>query len=114
MKRAAANFGVTEFPRVGTSNRVQSPVAVGLPDNAWVLLPEKCLNAMSQDEFIQVLTHEGAHVIRRDPLIRLLQGISLGMWWWNPLALREELCECWSRQLACSRCAGRYGPRQFK
>ncbi len=101
-QRAAANLGIDEFPRVGISSRVHSPVAVGLAGPAWVLLTEHCLHAMSQDQLVQVLTHEGAHVVHRDPLIRLAQRIHLALWWWNPLAhflncqlsrSREELCD---------------------
>lgn len=101
-KHAAANLGVTEYPRIGISNRIDSPVAVGLFGNAWVLIPSTCLEAMTQEQLVHVLTHEGAHVIRRDPLIRLIQRISLAFWWWNPIAhflnsqlsrAREEVCD---------------------
>lgn len=99
---ARRNVGLDSFPRLGTSNRIATPVAVGFIRDGRVLLPAGCLERMSADQLAHVLTHEGAHVARRDPLLRLVQRLSLALWWWHPMVhvmnkqlsrAREELCD---------------------
>ena len=100
--QAAANLGIKDFPRIGTTPILSSPVALGLPWRPIILLPGSCLQTTSRDQLVQILTHEGAHVLRHDPVVRLLQRISLAIWWWNPLVYllsqqlnqaREEVCD---------------------
>ena len=97
ISRAAANLGIEEFPRIGTSRQIGSPVAIGVASNTWILIPQHCLNALPSDQLVQILTHEAAHIVHHDPLVRLIQRIYLAIWWWNPLAHRL------SAQLSCAR-----------
>jgi beta-lactamase regulating signal transducer with metallopeptidase domain len=99
---AAANVGIDELPRIGTSRQIDSPVALGVANNAWILIPHQCLCTVSSEQLVQILTHEAAHVMRHDPLIRLCQRVHQAIWWWNPLAhrlnaqlsrAREEICD---------------------
>ncbi len=101
-RRAATNLGIAEFPRIGISASIRTPLAVSFPGSSWVLLPKTCIGTMAEDQLVHVLTHEAAHIARRDPLILLLQRIHLLIWWWNPLAhslnrrfnqAREEVCD---------------------
>src|SRR4029078_6519352 len=68
----------------------------------WILIPARYLETLSREELLQVLIHEGAHALRRDPLVALLQRIGGAMFWWPPLVhlvnrnltrAREEVCD---------------------
>lgn len=103
IRKSAANIGLAEFPRVGVTHRVHTPVAFGLfRSQAWILLPKSLLKTISHEQLVHVLTHEGAHLVRRDPLVHLIQRIHLALWWWHPLVsllnhqlgrAREEICD---------------------
>ena len=68
----------------------------------WILIPARYLETLSREELLQVLIHEGAHALRRDPLVALLQRIGGALFWWHPLVhlvnrdltrAREEVCD---------------------
>lgn len=83
------------------SNEVSSPVTCGW----WrhrIVLPSGLCDRLSDDELHLVLTHELAHVARRDPLILLLQHLAACVYWPHPLVwimnrqlaqAREEACD---------------------
>ena len=67
-----------------------------------IVLPDELVGAVSDDEMRDVLLHELAHLVRRDPMIVLLQELARAMYW--PLVpvhsmirelgrAREELCD---------------------
>ena len=98
---AARQLGVGSFPRIGTTGKVAGPVVIGI-FRPWVLIPARYLETLSRGELLQVLIHEGAHALRRDPLQALLQRITGALFWWNPLIhlvnqeltrAREEVCD---------------------
>lgn len=102
MDQAAKNLGIAQYPQLGSSHLIQTPVAVCLFRSAWVLIPRRYLEVISTEQLVQVLTHEGAHIIRRDPQVRLIQRLSVALWWWHPLVhllnrqlsrAREEVCD---------------------
>ncbi len=102
LARAASNIGLKDYPPIGITEWIEVPAAVGLSRHARVLIPKNYLESMSQTQLVHVLTHEGAHVVRRDPLLKLVQRINLALWWWHPLAYllnrqlgraREEICD---------------------
>ncbi len=83
-----------------TSASCVAPVTVGLL-RARVILPE-CAKEWPQVQLDAVLTHEGAHVRRRDPLFQWLALFNRAVFWFYPLAwwlerrmsvLAEEACD---------------------
>ena len=99
---AKSNIGVDEYPRVSVTRDIDTPFAAGFFGHSQVILPETFLKRATRQQLIQVLTHEGAHVINHDPLLRLVQRISHSIWWWHPLIYymnrelsraREEACD---------------------
>jgi beta-lactamase regulating signal transducer with metallopeptidase domain len=87
--------------RIATTGKVAGPVVVGL-FAPWILIPVRYLETLSREELLQVLIHEGAHALRRDPLVALLQRLSTTLFWWHPLvylvnreltSAREEICD---------------------
>lgn len=83
-----------------TSELCSAPVTVG-----WlrpsVILPD-CWRRWPQAQLDAVLTHEGEHLRRRDPLVQWLALLNRAMFWFHPLAwwlerrlstLAEEACD---------------------
>lgn len=69
-----------------------------------ILLPEKLLEELNPEERDTLLVHELAHLRRGDNWVRLLESLTLALYWWLPLtwlALRElrraeeQCCDAW-------------------
>lgn len=92
---------VKHLPGLAQSTIVSSPVTVGWI-KPWIVLPEGVTGLLSREELRPVLLHELAHVIRRDPLVLLLQHLAGSVYWFHPLVwllnqklarAREEVCD---------------------
>ena len=90
-----------QVPLLLVSNRAVPPLAVGFGRPA-IILPERLLGAVSDDELRDVFVHEVAHIRRRDQRVVLLQELAAALYW--PIAsihalnrelqvTREELCD---------------------
>lgn len=100
--RAAAEFlDLPKIPRLLATTKIQTPIAAGLRDTA-VLIPHHLASSISQAQLQDVLTHEFAHVKRRDPLGQFFQSIATCLFWPVPLLhivnqrlskAREEVCD---------------------
>jgi beta-lactamase regulating signal transducer with metallopeptidase domain/protocatechuate 3,4-dioxygenase beta subunit len=99
--RARASLGISRFPPVAASPLVSGPVAIGVV-RPLVLLPEGLLEAFDGDSLRDVLVHEAAHILRRDPLVGLMQRLAELLYWPHPLVhllnrrlsrAREEVCD---------------------
>ena len=102
LHKAAAALNIRHYPSVCSSTQVTTPVTSGMLGKTRILLPKDYIESASSDELMQVLVHEGAHAIRRDNLVLLLQEFSRVMFWWHPLVhtlhrelnrAREEVCD---------------------
>jgi beta-lactamase regulating signal transducer with metallopeptidase domain len=69
-----------------------------------LLVPEGLESRMSEAALDTLLLHELAHVRRRDHLVRWLEFLALGAFWWNPIAwyarrelreAEEQCCDAW-------------------
>ncbi len=69
-----------------------------------LLVPEGLENTVGRTGLETLLLHELAHVRRRDHLVRLLEFVALGLFWWNPVAwyarremreAEEQCCDAW-------------------
>jgi beta-lactamase regulating signal transducer with metallopeptidase domain/thiol-disulfide isomerase/thioredoxin len=94
-------LGIRRVPHVYLSPSVSTPLALGAR-RPIVVLPDRLIGAVSDEEMRDVLLHEMAHVSRRDPSIVLLQELARATYW--PLVpvhalirelsrAREELCD---------------------
>ena len=100
MDRVVAVWG-RNVPDIFTSELVGVPVALG----CWrpgVLLPSSLLARFDDQRLFQVLVHECAHALRRDPLVGFYQRILASVLWFHPLVHianrlldreREEVCD---------------------
>ena len=93
--------GIDRLPKVCTSEAVSSPVVLGTLGPV-VVLPEKLIGHVSEQDLANVLIHECAHIVRRDHWILVWQQIAGIVWWFHPgvrllnLVLarsREEVCD---------------------
>lgn len=83
-----------------TSSACTAPITIGLLKPA-VILPARWSN-WTQAQLDAVLTHEGEHARRRDPLFQWLALLNRAIFWFHPLAwwlerrlsaLAEEACD---------------------
>ena len=86
---------------IHSSRRLHSPVVVG-PRQTTVILPEKLVEQLNEQQLRSVLAHELTHVRQRDPLIGLVQRLVEAAYWPHPLIhvlnrdlvrAREEVCD---------------------
>lgn len=94
-------LGLKELPPIRISELAPLPFVVGL----WkpiVVLPRQIAEQASYDRLRQILIHEFAHILRRDPWVHLLQRFSAILFWLHPgvhwlnrqiARTREELCD---------------------
>src|SRR5262249_5417280 len=69
-----------QVPRVLASRGAHAPLAFGLW-NPFVIVPDRLIGAVGDDEMRDVLLHELAHLSRRDPLVVILQELGRAFYW---------------------------------
>jgi beta-lactamase regulating signal transducer with metallopeptidase domain len=101
LAEAARVLGVARLPEVCLSPDVRGPLVAGLFP-ARVVLPASLPQRSSPQQLLAILVHECAHVLRRDPWVRLLQRLAAALYWPHPLVhllnrrldqAREEVCD---------------------
>ncbi|MEX2120426.1 MAG: M56 family metallopeptidase [Pirellulales bacterium] len=114
LQEVAGRLGTRQVPPLLVSNGTVAPLAVGFGRPA-IIVPERLLAAVSNDELRDILMHEVAHLGRGDQRIVLLQELAGALYW--PIVsvhglnrelrrAREELCD---NVVLASRDAIRYG-----
>jgi beta-lactamase regulating signal transducer with metallopeptidase domain len=97
----ASALCVKQLPRIYLSPAVSSPLVAGL-FAPCVLLPEGLRELTQPRQFCEILIHECAHIVRRDPLVRFLQLVARTLFWVHPFVhflnrrldlAREEVCD---------------------
>jgi beta-lactamase regulating signal transducer with metallopeptidase domain len=98
VRRALGIRTAIELVRGGAS---EAPASLRIIRPLIVLPPRGC-DDLSDDELRSLLTHECAHVVRRDNLVGLLESLVAAVFWPHPLvwiaqrsiaAAREEACD---------------------
>ncbi|QEL18873.1 carboxypeptidase regulatory-like domain-containing protein [Limnoglobus roseus] len=77
------SLGATRTPDVRLSPDVRGPVAAGAL-SPIVYLPNTLPDCCDARQVRDVLLHECAHVLRRDPLVRLVQRLAAAVYWPHP------------------------------
>ncbi|WP_417380742.1 M56 family metallopeptidase [Gimesia sp.] len=100
----AARIGLKSVPRIELISANISPLLWVFCSRARIILPAKLLAQLNQAERETLLLHELAHYRRGDHWVRLLELLTTGVYWWNPLLwwLRREIriteevcCDAW-------------------
>ena len=86
---------------VQLSRQLSTPIVVGL-FRPRVLLPVTLLKDVDAAQLREILIHECAHVMRRDPIAVVMQNLATVLFWFHPLVrkvnrwislAREEVCD---------------------
>ena len=98
LDRIAASFRVSA-PPLYLSHDIHLPLCVGCIRPS-ILLPLGCEN-WDHDQLRASLTHELAHVVRRDVLWQTLGRVATAIYWFHPLAWLASWRMRVERELAC-------------
>jgi beta-lactamase regulating signal transducer with metallopeptidase domain/protocatechuate 3,4-dioxygenase beta subunit/thiol-disulfide isomerase/thioredoxin len=101
LDEAGHALGIRWLPRILVARGVSTPLAFGIR-RPVIVLPDRLLGMIREDEMRDVLLHEVAHLVRRDPLVVILQELARALYW--PIVpvhalirelgrAREELCD---------------------
>lgn len=98
LSQVASKLGMGATPPLVSHEGIDVPMALGFLRPA-IVLPERLINI---DGLPEVLTHEAAHLVRRDPLVGVLQRVAGAIFWPHPLIYSlnrslsracEEVCD---------------------
>ncbi len=97
----AQELGIQWTPPVVLSSTIGAPGVLGYLQPK-IVIPKKIVDRLSEDQLRQILLHETAHIIRRDPWFALAQKCLNAVLWPHPLLYllnraiaraREEVCD---------------------
>lgn len=101
LQAALRNFNSVHRLSVFESDFIRSPMTLGFLQPV-IVMPSHIADLLSDDELVCTLSHELAHIQRRDTIMAFLQQLATAMFWWNPLLritnaeinrLRERICD---------------------
>ncbi|MDQ3330852.1 MAG: M56 family metallopeptidase [Planctomycetota bacterium] len=102
--RVAQRLGLRRCPRVCVIDANVGPMVWAGGVKPLIVVPRPLWETLEPSARETLLAHELAHVVRRDPWVRRLEAIVLGIYWWLPtawLAVRrretaaETCCDAW-------------------
>lgn len=100
----AGRLGISRCPRVVISRHRVPPFVFGFLSRPTIVLPKALLPTLSRPQLVSILTHELAHIRRRDHWVRYLEALVRIFHWWNPLywlalsqinKAEEKCCDAW-------------------
>ncbi len=80
----ARTFWKNRLPALYSSPSIDSPITIGLLKPV-VIIPQKLLPTLTENELKSILLHELAHIYHHDQVIGVLKRVVLAIFWWNPL-----------------------------
>jgi beta-lactamase regulating signal transducer with metallopeptidase domain len=105
-------LGLARLPEIRTLSASIPPLVWSLGGRVQVILPSDLPNLKTKVGQELLLTHELAHVRRRDHRVRLLELAVSTVWWWCPLVwwvrtrlrvAEERACDAWVLRIWPSR-----------
>ena len=103
-RELAAQLGLRRCPDVSFVNGPLSPMLCAIGTAPRLLLPRDLWDRLDDRQRDTVLTHELAHLRRRDHWVRMLEVTAAALYWWHPVvwyarhAVREaseQCCDAW-------------------
>ncbi len=86
VEATADAWGISRSPRVRLVDGLASPAVWIGWRRATILLPRHLVNSLDDDQWSCILSHELAHLVRRDQWFNFFGSIVLHLYWWNPVA----------------------------
>lgn len=100
----AQQMGMKRAPEVWLLPAVVSPMLWAVGGKPRILFPGELLSRLDDCAVATLLTHELAHYRRGDHLVRILEFLASGLFWWHPLVWvarreleisEEQCCDAW-------------------
>ena len=100
--QAANRLGLKRIPAVAMTRHTMPPLVWSIGLRPCLILPTELFARLSGRAQTLVITHELAHIVRRDYLVRPLELVSTTLFWWHPVVwlarsqlhrLEEECCD---------------------
>ncbi len=100
--RLARRMGLSYSPTVWMMPGVMSPMLWGSGQSLFLIFPERLLDRLDETATGTLLMHELAHFRRRDHLVRVIELLVTGFFWWHPVvwwarreieSVEEECCD---------------------
>ena len=99
--QAAADLGMPLRAEILAIPATTVPFVWSCFGRTRVVLPASIVSEMSDEELLLVLTHELAHIRRRDHIVRWFDWAVVAWLWWNPLAWIARRGLRRTEELAC-------------
>jgi bla regulator protein BlaR1 len=98
--RISSQLGLRTTPLIYTTSANIYPMVWNVGGKSKVVMPLALIKRLSVDQVCWILSHELAHIRRRDHFVRWIEWITTVCFWWNPvvywirrnLRYTEELC----------------------
>jgi bla regulator protein BlaR1 len=104
VQRLAGSLGLVRCPGVWLVPAPLPPLLWALAGTPRLLLPAELWQQLTDEQCDTLLTHELAHWRRGDHWVRRLELVTLGLYWWHPVAwwarrklqeAEEQCCDAW-------------------
>ncbi len=99
--QAAADLGMPLRAEILAIPATTVPFVWSCFGRTRIVLPASIVSEMSDEELLLVLTHELAHIRRRDHIVRWFDWAVVAWLWWNPLAWIARRGLRRTEELAC-------------
>ncbi len=103
-RRVSARFGLRRCPEICVVGARIPPLLWGSVRGAKIVLPSDLMCQLTEAEQRTLLAHDLAHFRRGDHLVRWVEGLILGIFWWHPVVwwarsrmrqAEESCCDAW-------------------
>ena len=103
-QEVSKRYGLKRCPSVHVVSACIPPLLWGSVRGAKIVLPGSLMTQLTPTEQATLLAHDLAHYRRGDHLVRWLEALILGLFWWNPVAwwargrmrqAEESCCDAW-------------------
>ena len=105
LAQVAARIGLRRAPRLELHDATLPPLIWSFFCAPRLLLPQRLIDDLDADELRMILSHECAHLLRRDHLWRYAEMAAVLIFFWNPVlwwarrelrSAEEHSCDAWA------------------
>ena len=98
---AANQMSLCRTPRIVATGANVAPFVWWMAGRSVIVLSDRAIQQLSNDDLRFVVTHEMAHIRRRDHWFRWLEWLALIGFWWNPVMWWARTQLRISEEMAC-------------